>query len=164
MLTCNFLSRSRAPPRTSMPEPESLFSRVGGTIQIRRVHKLFYDKVYEHPWLGRFFEGIDQDLIESQQTDFMSKNLGGPSVYCGALPVAAHKHIRITEELFDERARLLAESLREAGVREDAAREWLALDDAFRVRLVKPSLEDCEKRYRMDTILDFPRPQDRAAG
>lgn len=147
-----------------MPEPESLFSRVGGTLQIRRVHKIFYDKIYAHPWLGRFFEGTDQEVLENQQTDFMSKNLGGPSVYCGALPVAAHKHMNITQELFDERARLLSESLREARIPEDAAREWLALDDAFRVRLVKPSLEACEKRYRTDTILDFPRPGDRATG
>ncbi|MCB9916035.1 MAG: group 1 truncated hemoglobin [Planctomycetes bacterium] len=147
-----------------MSEPQSLFSRIGGTVQIRRVHKIFYDKVYEHPWLKLFFADVEQQLIEDQQTDFISKTLGGPSVYCGALPVPAHKHIRITPELFDERSRLLGEALREAGVPEDAAREWLARDAAFKSRLVKASRADCERRFATDDILDFPRPTGRAAG
>jgi hemoglobin len=147
-----------------MSEQESLFSQVGGTIQIRRVHKIFYDKIYEHPWLSLYFEGIDQEMIENQQTDFISKTLGGPSVYCGALPVPAHKHMRITDELFDERSRLLAESLREAGIPEQAAKQWLERDAAFRSRLVKPSVADCEKRFNTDTIIDHPRPRGRAAG
>ncbi|HIG12298.1 MAG: group 1 truncated hemoglobin [bacterium] len=142
-----------------MLEPESVYSQVGGTIQIRRVQKIFYDKIYAHPWLSRFFEDIDQDLIESQQTDFISKTLGGPSVYYGALPVPAHMHIRITGELFDLRSQLLAESLREAGIPEEAAAIWLERDEAFRTRLVKGSRLECKKRYTTDEILDFPQPE-----
>ncbi len=147
-----------------MTEPESLFSAVGGTIQIRRVHKIFYDKVYADPWMGQYFAEIDQELIENQQTDFISQVLGGPALYCGALPVPAHKHMMITDELFTLRSRLLEESLREAGVPAAAAKEWLTRDAAFRSRLVKKTAEACEKRFKTDTILDFPRPSGRATG
>ncbi len=147
-----------------MTEHESLFSEIGGMFQIRRVHKIFYDKVYEHPWLGLFFKGIDQEHIENQQTDFMSKALGGPSVYCGAAPVHAHKRMLITEELFDLRTQLLADSLREAGVSPEGAKQWLNRDAAFRQRLVKKSVDECERGYRGDEILDFPPPPGRAAG
>jgi len=58
-------------------EDNNLLQDVGGRAVLEKVHKLFYDKLYEHPWLKKFFLHIEQKLIENQQTDFMVSNMGG---------------------------------------------------------------------------------------
>lgn len=142
---------------------KQLFSAVGYRAGILRVAKIFYDKVYAHPWLKLYFAKVPQDHIERQQTDFMASALGGPNLYCGRLPVAAHEHILITEESFEVRNVLLRESLEEAGVAQEVADAWMKLDDAFRKSIVKTSLDECQKRYYTDEILDFPNPLRKAS-
>ncbi|MDH5673384.1 MAG: group 1 truncated hemoglobin [Myxococcales bacterium] len=136
----------------------SLFDDIGGRPALARVHRIFYDKVYAHHWLRRFFAHVPQQVIEDQQTDFMTQAMGGPAVYCGRLPVAAHKHMFITDELFELRHQLLAQSLEEGGVRGENARRWLKIDAAFRGKLTKRSLDECEKRFNTDTLLSFANP------
>ena len=139
------------------PARSSLYEQLGGRPTIERVHKLFYDKLYAHPWLGQFFAEVPQALIEAQQTDFMAQAMGGPSMYCGKFPIPAHKHMFITEELFDTRHALLVESLREAAVPEAAAASWLTIDSAFKARLVKKSPSECEGRFKTDPIVVVPK-------
>ncbi len=141
----------------------SLFEDLGGIATLQKVHKIFYDKIYADPWLGKFFAHIKQDTIEAQQTDFMAQAMGGPDKYCGAFPIPAHKHMYITEELFEYRHEMLKQSLREAGVPQNLADRWLKIDGAFRSGLVKNSLADCQKRYFTDEVLDFPNPRKRSA-
>jgi hemoglobin len=136
----------------------SLYDQLGGRPTLEHVHKIFYDKLYEHPWLGKFFVDIARDVIEGQQTDFMAQTMGGPSMYCGKFPIPAHKHMFITEEMFDVRHALLADSLREAGVPDGPAASWLAVDAAFKGRLVKKSVSECEGRFKTDSIMVIPRP------
>ncbi len=138
-------------------ESKSLYEQLGGHLTFERVHKVFYDKIYAHDWLKKFFAGIDQKMIENQQTDFMVQAMGGPERYCGRFPIPAHKHMFITEELFDLRHSLLDESLREVGVPASLRARWLKMDMAFKARLVKRSPTECEGRFRTDEILDFPK-------
>ncbi len=135
-----------------------VYEGIGGRPTIERVHKIFYDKLYEHPWLGKFFEGIDQTLIENQQTDFMSQPLGGPQVYAGKFPGPGHKHMMITKEIFDVRHKILKESLFEAGVPADLAAIWLDVDAAFANAIVKKDIGQCKQRYRSEGIIVVPRP------
>jgi len=139
-------------------EDESLFSQLGGRPVLERVHKLFYDKLYEHPWLKHFFRDVDQKLIEDQQTDFMTSNMGGGKIYSGGFPKPAHKHMYITEELFDLRHRVLEECIREAGVADDLAQRWLKIDRAFKQSIVKTDSSECEKRFTTDELLIVPKP------
>lgn len=141
----------------------TLYERLGGAPTFQKVHKIFYDKVYKHPWIGLYFKEIKQELIENQQTDFMADAMGGPQNYSGKFPIPAHRHMYITEELFTLRTQLLTESLAEAGVPKDLAEQWLLIDGAFKRRLVKNSPAECEKRYATDEILNFPNPYKRAA-
>ena len=143
---------------------ESLFDRLGGRPTLEKVHKIFYDKVYAHPWIGQFFQGIDQKHIEDQQTDFMTESFGGPNgIYFGKLPYVAHRHMFINQELFDLRRELLKESLVEAQVPEELMAAWLKIDGAFKMGIVKDSLEDCEKRYQSEDIIVIPNPEKKAA-
>lgn len=122
--------------------PGSLFDRVGGRETLDRVHKAFYDKVYEHDWLKDYFDGVDQATIEEAQGDFMCTSMGGGKIFCGRLPKMAHVHIEISEEVFDLRHALLRQSLEECGVSVPHREEWLKIDYAFKNTLVR-ELKDC---------------------
>jgi truncated hemoglobin YjbI len=137
---------------------KTFFDEVGGEVALKKVHKIFYDKIYTHPWIGKFFKDIDQGVIESQQNDFMGQAFGGPARYLGKLPIAAHKHMFINEELFELRTSLLEEALNEAGVSPEHIKKWLKIDQAFKNGIVKKRLEDCEKRFFTDEIQIFENP------
>lgn len=141
-----------------MEEDRTLFDNLGGRPILERVHKVFYDKLYEHPWLKQFFSEIDQKTIEDQQTDFMVSNMGGGKIYSGALPKNAHKHLFVTTEMFDLRQKILKESLEECGVLADLAERWLRIDNAFRKSIVKEDSGQCEKRFFTDEIIIFAKP------
>lgn len=136
----------------------SVFDKIGGKRALEFVHKIFYIKVFEHPWLGQYFEDIDREFLESQQTDFMMGALGGPKVYSGAVPKHAHKHMFITRELFDLRHELLRQSLVEAGIPERPAEQWLRVDRAFASTMVKTSVTECQRRYANEPVVAVPKP------
>ena len=136
-----------------MSEQKTLYERVGGRDCLERVHKIFYDKLFAHPFVGQFFKGVNQKTQEAQQTDFMSQPMGGPAVYCGKFPIPAHSHMFITEEIFNIRNQMLRDSLKEAGVPDDLALLWLQIDSAFKNGIVKKTIEDCKPRYTDDEII-----------
>jgi len=135
-----------------------VFSKVGGRATIEQVHRRFYDKVFAHPWLSRFFEHVTRERLESQQTDFIIAALGGPDRYSGMMPKHAHRHMFITAELFDIRHDLLRQAIEECRIHPEVAEQWLKIDAAFGRALIKRSRSDCTQRYPSEPILDFPRP------
>ena len=145
------------------PGARPLFDRLGGRPTLDRAHRIFYDKLFADPWLKQFFAGIDQKIIESQQSDFFSRLTGGPSVFSGRMPIDAHQHMFITEELFDHRHALLRASLEEAQIPDKERTQWLNIDLAFKKVLIKSSVDDCKKRYNTDEILNFSWPNARKA-
>lgn len=146
-----------------MNENKTLFELLGGRPCLERVHKILYDKLFNHPWLGKFFEGVNQKVQESQQTDFMTQPMGGEPVYSGRFPIPTHSHMFITEEIFNIRSQLLSESLKEAGVPDELAERWLTIDNAFKNGIVKKSIEDCKPRFNNDEFIIVPNPQKKAA-
>lgn len=142
----------------NMAIDKTLFGRLGGKPTFIKVHKIFYDKAYAHPWLSKYFTDKPQEVLENQQTDFMAQLMGGPKAYAGKTPKSAHQHMVITDELFELRAQMLSDSLKEAGVQEDLKKEWLAADAALKKSLVKSSEEECSQAYPNQPILNFPRP------
>lgn len=142
-----------------MKMKESLFDAVGGLPTLQKVHKIFYDKVYAHPWLGQFFVGHDQTAIENRQTSFMAERMGGDIVYMGKEPKVSHETMYITQELFDLRTSILDESIREAGVPDELRERWLRIDSAFSKAIVKPSKEEFLKQswpYKKHIIIPKP--------
>lgn len=125
---------------------------------IRRVSTKFYDLVYEHPWLGKFFIDIDQEHINDQQIKFMISVLGGPKNYSGRLPSNAHPHMMINDELFTLRKELLEQAMLEERAPQNLIDAWSRIDESFRKVICKEGLADCEKRYHTDTIIDHAKP------
>jgi hemoglobin len=131
----------------------TLFDAIGGIPTLERVHKSFYDKVFAHPWIGQFFVGTKQPLIERRQTLFMAEKMGGEIRYPGRPLEIAHRRMFITQELLEVRQQLLRESIEQAGLAVDLVRRWLRIDKAFWVQLKNLSLEEFQ------TIdLKFERP------
>lgn len=139
-------------------EKKSLYERIGGHPTLEKVHQSFYDKVYAHPWLSKFFAGTERKFIEGQQTDFMSSVMGGPENYYRKRPQEAHRHMMITEELFELRSSLLRDALKECNVPEAESVEWLKIDHAFKGKLVKNNREECVPQYVSQGILAFEKP------
>lgn len=134
------------------------FERIGGRKILIDINKTFYDKVYKHPWLKQYFASIPQEHIEIQQVDFMQKVLGGDNIYVGKTPPASHTHMFITDELFEERKKLLCEAFDENNAPQELRDKWLSLDESFRRFIVKKSPEECVARFKTDPILNFPNP------
>ncbi|NBQ53487.1 MAG: hypothetical protein EBU49_07910 [Proteobacteria bacterium] len=88
-----------------------LFERLGGRPTLDRVHKIFYEKLYAHSWIGKYFEGINRELITNQQSDFMGMLFGGPKIFSGRMPIDAHMHMMISEELFDRQPQSYRDSV-----------------------------------------------------
>lgn len=150
----------RAPPQPprSMLSHRELYDAIGGRPTLERVHKRFYDDLYADPWLGGFFVDIDQDLIESQQTDFMSGVMGGPKCFAGQSPRQAHRHMFITDDMLTYRSRILERAIRAEGVSEEACAAWLDLDASFRGAIAKRSIDECEERYSFEGIVSVNGP------
>ncbi len=135
-----------------------IFEQVGGYEMLKKVNKIFYDKIYAHPWIGQYFKSINQEHIENQQTDFMAQAFGGPEKYAGKFVPDAHVHMMITEELFQVREALLDEAFLEAGANALLIEKWKTIDNAFKRKVVKKSIAECKLRYNTDVIQDFPNP------
>ena len=131
------------------------FEELGGRPILQAISKTFYDKVYNHHWLGNYFHTVPREHIEGQQVDFMQQALRGPKRYCGRPPLSAHMHINITEELFALRENLLLESMKENKASAELISRWQMIEAAFKKSIVKNTLQDCKKRYHNDAILDF---------
>jgi len=128
-----------------------------------KVSEVFYEKLYNDPWLKDIFKIIKQDIITSQQTDFMVGNLGGPRKYCGRSPSDAHPHIYVDEEMWQLREKYLIEALSETGFPKDLGEKWLRIDQAFKSQIIKSSVSECTKRYKGDEIIFIPNPNSKKA-
>lgn len=137
----------------------SLLDQVGGLPVLQRVHKIFYDKVYAHPWIGQYFAGHDQVAIENRQTSFMAEKMGGPAGYMGKPMDLTHEHMYISEELFDLRKQLFKESLEEVGLDPELIERWLKIDGAFKRHIVKEDEADfmqTDLGYRPHVVHEKP--------
>ncbi|MFQ5469613.1 MAG: group 1 truncated hemoglobin [Gammaproteobacteria bacterium] len=137
----------------------TLFERIGGLPTLRKVHKIFYDKVYDHYWLKKYFDGHNQESIENRQTSFMAEKMGGPMEYWGKQPVMAHRQLYITQKLFDIRQALLRDSTREAGLSDELTDQWLEIDSAFTRAIVKDSIESFyQTTWKYERRIIIPEP------
>ena len=141
-----------------MAVDKTSFDRIGGMDTLRKVHKIFYDKLFVHPWLRQFFVEHPQEIFEKQQTDFMCGLMGGPKIYAGKTPKMAHQNIMITDEMFELRSEILSLSIKEAGIADNLREEWLVADRTLKQAIVKKSVADCKKMYDNQVIYDIPRP------
>lgn len=127
---------------------------------IYQASKEFYQMAYEDMWFKRFFRNIDQEIITTQQTDFMVQNFGGPKRYCGRMPKDAHPQVWVNEEIWQYRENLLKEAFRRINTPHDIQEKWLKIDNAFKHVIINSAgVEQCTPRDKIDEIIYEPMPQ-----
>jgi hypothetical protein len=113
----------------------------------------FYEQIYKDNWFKQVFRNIAQELITSQQTHFMIESFGGPSNYCGRSPGDAHPHIYIDESMWQLRENYLAISFQKNNAPDFVREKWLKIDNAFKNKIIKNSIEDVRPRFATDEII-----------
>lgn len=120
-----------------------LLEAIGGPDVVTRIHRRFYDVIFEDPWLGQFFSGRSKNQLIEKQTQFMVGAFGGPNAYMGDTPAFVHMHMYITDEMADQREEILKKAILDEGLDETIAKRWLEVDNAFREGIVKKSVDEC---------------------
>lgn len=133
----------------------AVYDKLADKTVIFKVNEHFYQQVYEHPMLSKYFEAVTQEHITNQQTDFITGALGGPNLFCGRPPAKAHPHMFVTDELFELRKSMLEKSLDHFNASEELKVAWLGIDEAFRRTITKKSVDECQGRWPNDPILNF---------
>jgi len=139
---------SDAPPADDDSVPltgydADLLQAIGGEEVVLRIHRRFYDVIFEEPWLGKFFRGKHETTLARKQTEFMVAAFGGENRYRGDTPAFVHMHMLITEEQLEVREALLRDAIRAEGLSEEIVERWLRVDRGFWAGLIKNSEEEC---------------------
>lgn len=95
---------------------DTLFDRIGGMPALQQVVRQFYREIYANQVVGHHFTKMDPEVMIDHQIRFMSTLLGGPAQYKGKDLGSTHAHLNITEDEFEEVAKILAKSLADHGV------------------------------------------------
>lgn len=120
----------------------------------------FYELVYNDPWFKNIFRNIKQEIITSQQIEFMIQSLGGPKMYCGRSPKDAHPQVWVNEEIWQYREELLLKAMNKLNAPEELKNTWLKIDEAFKnVIINRGGPEECTLRDKADEIIYEPKPQ-----
>lgn len=143
-------SAAPRPPAVPLPADEVLHA----------IARAFYDKVYAHPWIGRFFEGVSQPRQELKLVRFFHLSWSAPldDGFQGQYLRDEHAHMYIPAALFDVRQQLFAEAMRELGHDEALVRAFLEFNERWRPYVVKRSIEECSDAFTGTGIVEFPRP------
>lgn len=113
----------------------------------------FYEQVYKDEWFKQVFRNITQEVITSQQTDFVIQVFGGPANYCGRMPGDAHPHIYIDEHMWELREKYLVMAFEKNNTPVEIKERWLKLDNSFKNKLIKKSYEDVTPRFTTDEVV-----------
>jgi hemoglobin len=91
----------------------SIFDRCGGFATVGNVVMAFYEKVLESKITRPYFERIDVPGLMVHQTKFVASIMGGPASFDDVALQQGHRGLDITDEAFDEMARLFRQTLQE---------------------------------------------------
>lgn len=126
--------------------------------QLEAVVSTFYDRVYAHPWIGRFFARVDQRIQEFSLVLFIEASWDDRAYPRRQMQYmrAQHAHVLVTDALFDLRQALFAEALRHHGHDDGIVEAFLHFNERWRPMLVKSSIAECSDA--ISEILAFPPP------
>ena len=104
-----------------------LIDRLGGRHGIFAVTTDVVRRHHENEVISAMFEGIDDERLISQVTDFIAQGAGGEQAYAGADMVSAHAHLEITDEHFLAAGGDVQAAMAAAGVGENEIQEVMCM-------------------------------------
>jgi ferredoxin/truncated hemoglobin YjbI len=96
-----------------------------------------YEQVFQDARLSSFFDGVTRQRAIEKQYLFLRQVLTGEKVYFGDRPRNAHHWMVISDELFDHRAELMLDCLREQGLPEAMVQRFHQVEAFYRRDIVK---------------------------
>jgi hypothetical protein len=124
-----------------------------------RISTEFYELCYNDPWFKKLFRSIKQEIITTQQADFMLGCLGGPKRFSGRAPKDAHPQVWVDEDIWQYREDLLRVAMDKLNTPMDIQEKWLKIDQAFKASIInKGGPEECTGRYKGEEIIYEPMP------
>jgi truncated hemoglobin YjbI len=76
----------------------------------------FYRRVLDSPQIGHYFNGVAIERLIGKQADFIEAAVSGKSRYSNEELGELHRHLKVTDNDFDEMVRLLVDTLDEFGI------------------------------------------------
>ncbi len=119
-------------------DPELWAALLEGEMLMAALQDL-YERVFNDPRLSSFFEGVTRQRAIEKQYLFLRQVLTGEKVYFGDRPRNAHHWMVISDELFDHRANLMLDCLREQGLPEPMVQRFHEVEEFYRRDIVKPA-------------------------
>lgn len=116
----------------------TLFDRLGREGGITRAVDDLYNRLVADPRLQHYIANVDMRRLRAHQAKFLVAATGGPKTYDGADMAAAHQHLHITGDAFDQVVGHLVETLADAGLDADVIAEVLATLAPLRGAIVSP--------------------------
>lgn len=98
--------------------PQNMIDRYG-RVKVRQIVSHFYGAALRSPKLAQYFKDVDIHGLMAHQSAFLAAVMGGPSSHSEPEIAAAHRHLDIDPDDFDEMLRLLEKSLERSGVADD---------------------------------------------
>lgn len=121
---------------------QTLYERIGGARTLESVVHDFYDRVLTDPVVAPAFVGVDMIALRRHMTLYLSEAFADPRGSPGWDLRVAHRHLRITDRMFDAVVGHLAEVLEGVAVDADLVDEVIHRLAALRVQVVTvPSAE-----------------------
>lgn len=118
------------------PDPELWIALLNGDL-LTVVLTDFYTRVYQDMRLASFFEGVTKQRLIEKQYLFTRQILTGEKIYFGDRPRNTHHWMVISNELFDYRANIMLNCLREAGLSELMVQRFMEIEEFYRHDIVK---------------------------
>lgn len=129
-------AKSRKASGELKPDPE-MWTALEEGVLLNRILDDFYSRVYEDERLAPFFHGVTKQRAIEKQVLFLRQLFTGEKVYFGDRPRNAHHWMVISDELFDYREELMADTLRRHGLPEHLVQRWREVEERFRGDIVK---------------------------
>lgn len=80
---------------------ETLYERIGGAQALESAVHGFYDRVLTDPLVAPAFHGVDLVTLRHHMTLYLTETLAAPDVPSTWDLAAAHRHLRISDAMFD---------------------------------------------------------------
>ena len=114
----------------------SLYDRLGGRDAIFAVTTDVVRRHRENPTIVHLMEGVDDERLIAQVTDFLSQGSGGDVEYHGMNMVDAHARFEMTDEYFLSAGGDVQAAMQAAGVGEEEIQEMMCMFASLRDEVV----------------------------
>ncbi len=126
------------------PVPVTLYEKLGGETQLRRIIDTFIDRVFSDRMIGFFFRNADKARIKEMEFQLTAKFLGADIEYQGRPLDEVHSKHPIMGGQFMRRLQILRETLDSYNVPEEVREAWLSHTESLRPLITRDAGSDCD--------------------